>query len=1728
MAGMKPVGTDPWRIPNESRAKFDEQFLQLKPINGLITGQQAKSLFLQSGLPPQVLAVVWALADMNADGKIDQHEFAVAMHLIQLKLKGYELPKTLPPSLRNPTIPISSGISTFSPMTSVGMIPPPSSMGMVPPLSTASQVRPSVVNGGIGIGQGVLPVIPAPSVPIASIASLAQGFVRPASPVDANLQRSTSVSSQDSPTTSVNLGEWMIPQSSKLKYTQMFNTHDRTRSGYLTGPQARNILIQTGLPHAVLAQIWNLSDIDSDGRLSCEEFVLAMHLADCVSAGEKLKPTLPPELIPPSYRRTRSSSVHSTGSATSSQNLLADLGSLMGEMKDEDKVKSLATFEDRRRENFEKGQAELEKRRQALLEIQRKEQEERERKEREEQERKERIRQEQERRRQLELEKQLAKQREIEQEKEEQRRKVLEQREAARREMERQRQLEWERQRKQELMAQRQKEQEAVCHLKNHSKNLTYELEQLNNKINELSQKVSETRKGVTDIKSSIDDMRVQRDTKLSELNSMKQQMKELNDRLLELNQEKMYMSGQLKTASQNNPTAESYNIVMHSYNNKQATLNQLRSTLASIETETAQKLQDIENNNSELKELKQQLADIMKANGKLQQLYEEKRLHVLQLKKEKDSTFTEPHAQQTIQSAIFDDVWGNSGVEFQDDNWAKFNITTEVQNENTTTVALSETLTDFKEESSSMKKYRALYAFEARNVDELSIMPGDIIMVPIDQSPEPGWLGGELKGKTGWFPESYVELVESPCGTSQTIHIMGTEMKRTLEGISEDPENGIAVRNVGEELPRDTLQPSENSSFTQLKTGVSGASSPIPGQGQAAPDGLQAQALFPWKAKKDNHLTFNKGDVISVKEQQDMWWYGEFQGKVGWFPKSYVKLIAGPMRNQENVSSSPPETQTAFEEDIQTSLTEEAERFVAMYPFQSQEPGDLCFQQGDTILVTKKEGDWWTGNIGNRSGIFPSNYVSKIDSVPDEEQIIIEQTHSDESDQVSTTIPSDTFSTSITPYTAEATRSDSPAVESPKPKNTKSLKKPEIVTVLAAYKGTGPEQLTLDRGQLIQVRKKSSSGWWEGELQVKGKKRQIGWFPASYVKPLGGSGASSNRSTPDITQQFIRQQEVIQDTNINLQSPEKVVALYPFTQQHEDELTFQKGQVIIVINKDDPSWWRGEMNGKIGLFPSNYVEPITKPSSVTPTPGQWGGDWQVFMSLSSDEKKRQGYIQELISTEQAYMDDMLIVLDAFYSPLKESGVLTEEELQTIFVNWSELIICTLKLFKSLRVRKKMSVGGVVLTIGDILCENLPHFKPYVRFCSCQLNAAAIIQQKTECVPEFKNVTKRCAMDPRTKGMPLSSFLLKPMQRITKYPLLIKKIIDHTPKDHPDLVHLEEALVAAERLCSQVNEGVREKENSDRLEWIQKHVHCDGLPEQLIFNSITNALGPRKLLHSGNLFKAKSNKELMGFLFNDFLLLSQPNRDLGKISNVFTSEKALNTHYKMYKQPIFLNEIMIIENFQDDTMFQICHTERTFCLKAVNSNERTLWVKKIDEASKNYIMTEKRNFTRQHSMKSQQTTGVGRLLVVVMEGVKLKAHSINVRRRCPLGKLQVIVLEACELLCNQSKGQSDPYCEVSIGSQVHKTKVVSNSVNPKWNSSMQFLVKDLKQDVLCITVFDRDLFSPNDFLGRTEIRVAEIHKYTKETMGPVTQRLLLYEVETGEVVLKFDLQLFNN
>ncbi|XP_032807405.1 abl interactor 1 isoform X3 [Petromyzon marinus] len=55
----------------------------------------------------------------------------------------------------------------------------------------------------------------------------------------------------------------------------------------------------------------------------------------------------------------------------------------------------------------------------------------------------------------------------------------------------------------------------------------------------------------------------------------------------------------------------------------------------------------------------------------------------------------------------------------------------------------------------------------------------------------------------------------------------------------------------------------------------------------------------------------------------------------------------------------------------------------------------------------------------------------------------------------------------------------------------------------------------------------------------------------------------------------------------------EKVVAVYDYNKDKEDELSFQEGSIIYVIKKNDDGWYEGTMNGQTGLFPGNYVEPI-------------------------------------------------------------------------------------------------------------------------------------------------------------------------------------------------------------------------------------------------------------------------------------------------------------------------------------------------------------------------------------------------------------------------------------------------------------------------------------------------------------------------------------------------------
>ncbi|CAB1335569.1 unnamed protein product, partial [Coregonus sp. 'balchen'] len=341
-----------WAISPEERNKHDKQFDTLSPTLGYVSGEQARKFFLQSGLPSSVLAEIWALADMSKDGKMDRLEFSISMKLIKLKLQGTPLPSTLPIILKQPPVPAPNPMSTLrygmgsmpnismmpggigmlnpipmtpnlSPMTShlSPMTPTltpmvPTATGMAPLVSTSTMPllpslgSPALPNGTMGILQQLPPGTQLKCVSLsASYVSSPLGF-SPGMNKATSLLDLGSSSSNSSSTTSLAgsspktaPSDWAVPHASRLKYRQQFNSLDKHMTGYLTGQQVRNAMATTLLTQTQLATIWTLADVDKDGKLRGEEFILAMHLVDVAKNGQPLPLTLPTELILRSQRQ---------------------------------------------------------------------------------------------------------------------------------------------------------------------------------------------------------------------------------------------------------------------------------------------------------------------------------------------------------------------------------------------------------------------------------------------------------------------------------------------------------------------------------------------------------------------------------------------------------------------------------------------------------------------------------------------------------------------------------------------------------------------------------------------------------------------------------------------------------------------------------------------------------------------------------------------------------------------------------------------------------------------------------------------------------------------------------------------------------------------------------------------------------------------------------------------------------------------------------------------------------------------------------------------------------------------------------------------------------------------------------------------------------------------------------------------------------------------------------
>uniref|UniRef100_A0A4W5N599 Epidermal growth factor receptor pathway substrate 15 like 1 n=1 Tax=Hucho hucho TaxID=62062 RepID=A0A4W5N599_9TELE len=256
------ISSEPhWAVRPEEKGKFDGIFESLAPVSGLLSGDKVKPVLTNSKLPLDVLGKVWDLSDIDKDGHLDRDEFAVAMHLVYRALEKEPVPSVLPSSL----IPPNKRKKSL-----VGSLP-----GMVP----------------------VLPASPPP--PKDSLRSTpSHGSMN-------SLNSAGSLSPKHSLKSAQHSVNWVVPVTDRGRYDDIFLKTDLDLDGFVSGMEVKDIFMHSGLPQNLLAHIWALADTRQMGKLTREQFALAMHfIQQTVSKGMDPPQALTPEMIPPSERGT--------------------------------------------------------------------------------------------------------------------------------------------------------------------------------------------------------------------------------------------------------------------------------------------------------------------------------------------------------------------------------------------------------------------------------------------------------------------------------------------------------------------------------------------------------------------------------------------------------------------------------------------------------------------------------------------------------------------------------------------------------------------------------------------------------------------------------------------------------------------------------------------------------------------------------------------------------------------------------------------------------------------------------------------------------------------------------------------------------------------------------------------------------------------------------------------------------------------------------------------------------------------------------------------------------------------------------------------------------------------------------------------------------------------------------------------------------------------------------
>ncbi|XP_072391646.1 rho guanine nucleotide exchange factor 15 isoform X2 [Diabrotica undecimpunctata] len=350
-----------------------------------------------------------------------------------------------------------------------------------------------------------------------------------------------------------------------------------------------------------------------------------------------------------------------------------------------------------------------------------------------------------------------------------------------------------------------------------------------------------------------------------------------------------------------------------------------------------------------------------------------------------------------------------------------------------------------------------------------------------------------------------------------------------------------------------------------------------------------------------------------------------------------------------------------------------------------------------------------------------------------------------------------------------------------------------------------------------------------------------------------------------------------------------------------EDEPLYQfyDAAVFDSVNDDLPSDCESDIYEDMEQMNENYIssstindstEDLVDPQNrtITFTKSLWCEIPEVVKStvlstLSSQQKKLQEAKFEIITSEASYLHSLNVLADHFEKKFKHSNIVNEIEFEILFGKIKSVRACSRKILHDF---EKCWQSNVLL---DGLCDLVQrhaeeNFHVYIPYCENQILISETLNKLKERT-DFAEFLNQLESSPACQFLSLYSFLMLPMQRITRWPLLVDAILKRLSESDPEYLTCQYALATMNKTVTQCNEAARKKEQELELTKISESLVFDKDVPPIEINT-----QGRYIIRSGSLVCYQSRNEdqtkmtfgrrfskisLHIFLFNDLFVVSK-------------------------------------------------------------------------------------------------------------------------------------------------------------------------------------------------------------------------------------------------------------